>query len=75
MNIKRPNHRPQKELTTNKKLKDEYYTINEVVDILKVHHNTIRRAIKSGRIKAVYFGHKWLINKDQLQKDLKGVNK
>lgn len=70
--IKRPNHRPLKDLTTNKKLNEEYYTILEVAKILKVHHNTIRRAIKRGQIKAIYFGNKWLINKDQLNKDLRG---
>lgn len=74
MTSKRPNHRPLKDLTTSKKLNDEFYTINEVADILKVHHNTIRRAIKRGQIKAVFFGNKWLINKDQLNKDLRRSN-
>ena len=49
---KRPNHRPNKELKTTQKLQDSYYSIYEVADILKVHHNTIRKAIKENRIKA-----------------------
>lgn len=64
--IKRPNHRPNKELKTDKHLKDQYYTIYEVADILKVHHNTIRRAIKDKRLKAIKIGTKWLIKKEDI---------
>lgn len=66
MTEKRPNHRPNKILTTDKKLKDQYYTIYEVADILKVHHNTIRRAIKDNRLKATKIGTKWLIKKEDI---------
>lgn len=65
--IKRPNHRPNKELKTKEKLQDRYYTIYEVADILKVHHNTIRRAIKSGRLKAERIGTTWRISKTELK--------
>lgn len=68
MENKRPNHRPNKELTTNKQLKDDFYTIYEVADILKVHHTTIRRAIKDNRLKAFKIGTKWLIKKEDIQK-------
>lgn len=63
---KRPNHRPNKPLKTDVKLKDQYYSIYEVADILKLHHNTIRRAIKDKRLKATKFGTKWLIKKDDI---------
>lgn len=63
---KRPNHRPNKTLTTDTKLKDQYYTIYETADILKVHHNTIRRAIKDNRLKATKIGTKWLIKKEDI---------
>lgn len=66
MKEKRPNHRPYKELKTNVKLKDQYYTIYEVADILKVHHNTIRRAIKNGRLKALKFGSEWRIKREDI---------
>ena len=49
---KKPNHRPLKDLHTEKILNDDYYTIYEVADLLKVHHTTIRRAIKEKRLKA-----------------------
>lgn len=67
MITKRPNHRPLKDLTTNEKLKEDYYTIEETAKKLKVHPNTIRRAIWSKRLKAVMFGNKWLIPKEELQ--------
>lgn len=63
---KRPNHRPNKPLTTDVKLKDQYYTIYEVAKILKVHHNTIRRAINDKRLKATKIGTKWLIKKEDI---------
>ena len=63
---KRANHRPNKPLTTDKKLKDQYYTIYEVAEILKVHHNTIRRAINDNRLKASKIGTKWLIKKEDI---------
>lgn len=68
MEIKRPNHRPNKELTTSKQLKDQFYTIQEVASILKVHESTIRRAIKSDRLKAFKIGKKWLIKREDIQK-------
>lgn len=67
MEGKRPNHRPNKPLKTSKKLEDNYYTIYEVADILKLHHTTIRRAIKSKRLKAYRLGAKWLIKKEDIE--------
>lgn len=67
MDTKRPNHRPNKPLKTNSKLDDKFYTIDEVSDILKVHHTTIRRAIKEDRLKAFRIGKKWLIKKEDIE--------
>lgn len=67
MDNKKPNHRPQKELKTTEKLKDKFYTIDEVSQILKVHHTTIRRAIKDNRLKAFKIGKKWLIKKEDIE--------
>jgi excisionase family DNA binding protein len=68
MESKRPNHRPNKPLTTTNKLTDKFYTIYEVADILKVHHTTIRRAIKDNRLKAFKVGTKWLIKKEDIER-------
>jgi excisionase family DNA binding protein len=65
---KRPNHRPNKPLTTSEPLLDQFYTIKEVAKILKVHDTTIRRAIKQNRLKAFKIGTKWLIKKDDISK-------
>lgn len=70
---KKPNHRPNKPLKTSEKLEDKFYTIYEVADILKVHHTTIRRAIKENRLQAFKIGTKWLIKKDDIEQ-LGGVN-
>ena len=72
-NEKRPNHRPNKVLKTSQKLDDKFYTIDEVADILKVHHTTIRRAIKEKRLNAFKIGTKWLIKKEDIEQ-LGGVN-
>ena len=68
MESKRPNHRPNKPLTTTNILTDKFYTIYEVADILKVHHTTIRRAIKDKRLKAFKIGTKWLIKKEDIER-------
>ena len=73
MDNKRPNHRPNKVLKTSQKLDDKFYTIDEVADILKVHHTTIRRAIKEKRLNAFKIGTKWLIKKEDINQ-LGGVN-
>lgn len=68
MNGTRPNHRPRMELKTDGiRLEDEYYTIEELAKLLKVHKNTIRNAIKDGRIKAEKFGQQWRIRKKDIQ--------
>lgn len=64
---KRPNHRPNKPLKTDQKLQDQFYTIYETADILKVHHTTIRRAIREHRLNATKIGTKWLIRKQDIQ--------
>ena len=65
--IKRPNHRPNKTLKTSEKLEDQFYTIKDVATILKVHQDTIRRAIKDKRLNAFKIGVKWLIRKEDIQ--------
>lgn len=61
------NKRPNKSLKTSDKLEDKFYTIDEVASILKVHHSTIRRAIKDNRLKAFKIGTKWLIKKEDIE--------
>ena len=53
----------KKELLNN----DEYYTIDELVKILKISRRTIERHIKSGEIKALKIGKQWRIRKSDIQ--------
>lgn len=57
----------KKELLNN----DEYYTIDELVKILKISRRTIERHIKSGEIKALKIGKQWRIRKSDIQWDMK----
>ena len=53
----------KKELLNN----DEYYTIDELVKILKISRRTIERHIKSGEIKALKIGKQWRIRNSNIQ--------
>jgi DNA binding domain, excisionase family len=37
-------------------MQEEYYTVEEISNILKVHPNTVRKSIKKGRITAFRAG-------------------
>lgn len=52
------------------KLKDEYYSIQEVADLLKVAYLTVYRWIQSGKLKAVKAGKQYRISKKDLNKFL-----
>jgi len=47
---------------------DEYFSINEFAKIVKVHPNTIRRAIKSGRIISFKVGKVYRISKYEISR-------
>lgn len=73
--MKRPNHRPPKERVINEELEKDYYTIYEVAELLRFHHNTIRRMIKSGQLKATQFNNReWRIKKTDLEEFTKTSN-
>ena len=66
--MNRPNHRPPKERTITETLEKDYYTIYEVADLLGFHHNTVRRMIKGGQLKAKQFNNReWRIKKAELE--------
>lgn len=45
---------------------DEFYTIDELAKVLKVHERTIRNNIKRGTLKAQKFGNQWRIRKSDI---------
>lgn len=46
---------------------ENFYTIQEVADKLGYHHNTIRKAIKSGKLKAIKMKKEWRITETSLK--------
>lgn len=64
--MKRPNHRPFKDLEQPQDLEELYYTIDETAELLKVHANTIRHMIKDGRLKAQQLGRIWRIERKEI---------
>lgn len=56
-----------KKMTEGINLNDEFYTIDELAEILKVDHRTIRRAIKRGDIKAMKVGKQYRIRKSDFK--------
>ena len=70
-NIKRPNHRPYKEVTLPAGLNEEYYTTHEVADLLKVNYRTVTRMISDGRLKAIKIGNAFRIRRDDLENAFK----
>ena len=49
------------------------YTVREVANELKIHHVTITKWIREGRIKAVKVGSSWRISQEELDRLKKGV--
>ncbi len=50
---------------------EKFYTIQEVADKLGYHHNTIRKAIKSGKLQAIRMTKEWRITESSLKNFLK----
>lgn len=68
---KRPNHRPPKERKIDPHaLTDDFYTIYEVADLLKLSDRTIQRMIKAGELPAKKYGGGWRIKADDLKQFL-----
>lgn len=75
MSEARPNHRPQKERLIEEPLHKDFYTIYEVAELLGFHHNTVRRMIKGGQLKAAQFNNReWRIKKADLEEFTKPSN-
>lgn len=70
ISIKKPNHRPPKPKVIELASLNQatYYTIYEVAALMKLHHTTIRRMIKSGELPAKKYGRQWRIKEDDLQR-------
>lgn len=48
-------------------MEDKFYTINQVAEILDMHHKTIRNFITEGKLKACKVGKQWRILDNDLR--------
>jgi excisionase family DNA binding protein len=46
--------------------RDEYFTVPEAARNLRVNEETVRRNVRSGRLKAEKIGNQWFIRKSDL---------
>ena len=44
------------------------FTVNEVASLLKVHRNTIFKALQKGKIKGIKIGGVWRISEEEVEK-------
>lgn len=59
--------RPYKKIFLKDKLEKPIYSVQEVADLLNVHYNTIKNAIRTGRIKASKYGNYWTITPEAIK--------
>ena len=53
----------------------KFYTVNEVAEMLSVHPETIRRNLKSGKLKGNKVGKDWRVEESAIRQFLTGENK
>lgn len=49
-------------------MEEKFYTIDQVAEALEMHHKTIRKFIKDGKLKANKVGKQWRISKEDLDR-------
>lgn len=67
-----PGGRPRKELSgaiTQEPENGNYYTVDEVAELLGVHRRTVQARLRDGSIKGKKLSGVWRIYKDSLTKD------
>ncbi len=48
-------------------LLDQYCDVGEVSERLNIHQESVRRLIRQGKLPAIKFGNKWLVEKSMLE--------
>jgi excisionase family DNA binding protein len=43
-------------------MKEKYYTVDEIAELIKIHPKTIQRYIREGRLKATKVGKSWRVS-------------
>lgn len=49
-------------------MKQEFYTVDELKDILNLHEKTIQKYIREGKIEAIKVGKSWRVSRENLNK-------
>jgi excisionase family DNA binding protein len=52
---------------TKEELLESYADVREVADRLNIHDESVRRLIRQGKLPAIKFGNKWLVDKATLE--------
>lgn len=52
-------------------MEDKFYTINQVAEILDMHHKTIRKFISNGKLRASKVGKQWRVSDENLNSFMK----
>ena len=47
--------------------KQEFYTLQEIADLLQVNVQTVRRKVREGKIKALYLGKSYRVSRAALE--------
>lgn len=55
-------------------MENRFYTIDQVAEILELHHKTVRKFIKEGELKANKVGKQWRISQSDLKIFMKDRN-
>lgn len=53
---------------------NKYYTVEEIAKILNMHHKTIQRYIREGKLKATKVGKSWRVTGHDLSVFMEGTN-
>ena len=52
---------------TKQELLESYAGVDEVAERLRIHPESVRRLIRQGKLPAIKFGNKWLVEKSSLE--------
>lgn len=55
-------------------MRETYYKVEEVAEILAIHKETVKRFIREGKIKGIKLGTHWRVTEDEIRRllDLQG---
>jgi excisionase family DNA binding protein len=54
---------------------EDYVTVQDAAERLRIHPESVRRLIRAGRIPAKKFGNAWLVARDELEQFATGYDK